>query len=1108
MGDLFDDFMKELERRRAEAEGRTPPQDPKADDGGAEAPDGDAEPATRDRDTRAPGDDEPSGTGPRDADADAPDREPTPIHRRSSARHKTGSGSGSGTPPRRPANAPPVGGADGGAGPPSIGMIFRRVGLGAVIVVIALVIFLAGTGIDLWTDAIWYRSIGFDSVFWTRLTAQLGLFAVGLVIALVVLLFNLWLAGRLAPPPDPEKPGRMRQMADEAQRRAERAARMAAGGPGVRGVGGAQFGRGEATVGGFDMDDIPNLGPVATWVIAAVAIMVALGIAGSVSGAWETLALWLNRVPFSPAGVVADPIFGRDISFFMFDLPLFRTAQSLLNGLLLASLAVVGARYLVQATQGGEVFITRVRVHVAVIAGLYLLSVAFGYQLDKYELVYSTSGAAVGVGYTDAGARFMAYDVLTFLSGLAGALLVAGAFTRWMWPLGAIVIIWFSASLVLGRLYPEAIQRLTVDPNEFAQEQQYIANNIKMTQIAFGLDKWEPRTYAGTAPLTQAALEAESDTFTNARLWDYRPLQATLDQLQTVRQYYDFVDVDTDRYTIDGDLRQVMLSGRELAIERNPQAASWVNQRIIYTHGIGLAMVPVNEVTQEGQPQLWVRDLPPASSSGAPAITQPRLYFGEADNHYVVTGARQPEFDIPGDGTGADLTYAWTGTTGIKLDSVLSKLLFSLRFRDFDLLISDQITANSQLLFHRTINDRLPRIAPFLRFDKDPYLVVDDSGHLVYIQDAYTTSDAFPHSTWFDPSELDPKSGLAGEAINYIRNSVKITMDAYDGTMTFYVADDADPLIRAWQGVFPQLFHPLSELKGDLRDNLRVPEELFNVQTRMYGQYHVTQPLTWFNNTDRWTVPAPQTNEQSLPPEAYYVVMRMPGEPKAEFLLLQPMIAQNRPNMIAWVAARNDPGNYGQVRAYRFPSDTTIFGPAQIESRIDQDPIISSQVTLWDQAGSDVIRGNLIVVPVGESLLYLQPVYLQSTSAAFPEFQKIIVASPTTIVWGDSLREALNALLEKQGALTPTPTPTPTPGPSATPGPSVTPGASATPGTGGELPGDVDGLVDYANTHFELAQAALRNGDFATYGDEMDKVEVALARLGELTGTPAPSVVP
>jgi uncharacterized membrane protein (UPF0182 family) len=1109
MGDLFDEFMRELERRRAEAEGRTPPNDPKADDGDAadaDTPDeGDAvgdehgghEPEPHDE---APGEpDRPRG--------DAPDgeREPTPIRRRRPTRTP---GGGRGTPPRGPA-APrrPAGGPDDGASGIGIGGFLRRVGIGAIFVIIALVVFLAGVGVDLWTDAIWYTSVGYDAVFWTRIGAQVGLFVAALVVALVVLGLNLFIAGRLAPPADPERPGRIRQVADrlgEAQRQAERAARM--GTSGGRGTGpfpGRTRGDDGATTLAFDVDDLPDLVPIARWVIAGIAIIIAIGIAGSVSGAWTTLALWLNRVPFDPAGTVTDPVFGRDISFYLFELPFFRFAQSLFNGLLLASLLVAGARYLAQATEGGEVFITRVRVHLAVLAGLYLLSVAFGYQLDKFELAYSTSGAAVGVGYTDFNARFMAYDVLTFLSGIAGALLVAGAFTRWMWPLGAIVIIWLSASLVLGRLYPEAIQRLTVDPNEYAQEQTYIGNNIAMTRLAFGLDEWLPRTYAGTAPLTRAAVESEADTFTNARLWDYRPLGTTLDQLQTVRQYYDFYDVDTDRYIVDGELRQVMLSGRELAIEKNPQAASWVNQRIIYTHGIGVAMVPVNEVTPEGQPRLWVKDLPPLSSEGAPDIVQPRIYFGETDTHYVVTGARQPEFDIPGDGTGADLTYTWTGKTGIQLDSTLARLLFSLRFRDFDLLISDQVTSGSQLLFHRTIADRLPRIAPFLRYDKDPYLVVDGSGGLVYVQDAYTTSDAFPHASWFDTGELVDRSGFAGETFNYVRNSVKVTMDAYDGTMTFYVADDADPLIRAWQGVFPDLFRPLSELPPDLRDNLRVPEELFNVQSRVYGRYHVADSLTFFNNTDRWTVPEPQSNEQSLPPEAYYVVMRMPGEPAAEFLLLQPMIAQNRPNMIAWVAARNDPDNYGEVRAFRFPSETTIFGPAQIESRIDADPIISSQVTLWDQAGSDVIRGNLIVVPVGESLLYLQPVYLQSSNAAFPEFQKIIVASPTTIVWGDTLAEALNALLERQGQ-----GPAPTPGPSATPAPTATPGPSGTPGPGDELPTDVEGLIAYANTHFELAQAALRDGDFATYGDEIDKVEAALARLAQLTGSAAPSVNP
>jgi uncharacterized protein len=1104
MSDLFDEFMRELERRRAEAEGRTPRPDPDADT--PEAGEDEGEPASADADADEPSPDaaEAPADGVRDdSDGDQGAPEPIPLRRR---RRRAG------PPPRSPKSPRPVGGPDDGARPPSIGGILRRAGVAIVIFAILFVVVLAGTVVDIWTDATWYASVGFDSVFWTRLGAQVGLFAAGLLVALAVLLGNLLLAGRLAPPVDPTKPGRLRAIADrlgEAQRQAERSARLGGqlrgpfGGP-LGGSGGAG-GRDETTF-VFEPEDLPDIIPIARWVIAGFAILLALGVAGSVSGAWDTLLLWVNRVPFSPTGTVTDPVFGKDISFFLFELPFFRLAQTVFNGLLLASLAVAGARYLVAASRGGEVFITRVRVHLAVLAGLYLLSIAFGYQLDKYELVYSGSGVSIGVSFTDANARFMAYDVLTFLSGLAGALLIAGAFTRWLWPLGLIVIVWFSASIILGRLYPEAIQRFSVDPNTYAQEEPYIANNIAMTRLAFGIDKWDSKPYSGDQPLTQAAIDSEAGTFTNARLWDYRPLQTTLDQLQTVRQYYDFVDVDTDRYMIDGTLRQVMLSARELAIQKNPAATSWVNERIIYTHGVGLAMVPVNEVTPEGQPRLWIRDLPPVSSSGAPTVTQPRIYFGEGDDHYVVVGARQAEFDYPRDTSAgsSDEKTTWTGTTGIKLDSTLTRLLYALRFRDLDLLISDQIQADSQLLFHRTLSDRLGLIAPFLRYDKDPYLVVDDAGRLVYVQDAYTVSDRFPHATSFNPGDLGT-TGLGGGVFNYIRNSVKITMDAYDGTMHLYVSDPTDPLIRAWQGIFPSLFTSMDQVPSGINAHLRVPEELFNVQTRMFGRYHVTQPLVFFSNNDRWTVPDAQTNEQSLATEAYYVVMRMPGESAAEFLLLQPMIAANRPNMIAWVAARNDAPNYGTVRVFQFPADTTIFGPAQIEARIDQDPTISAQITLWNQSGSRVIRGNLIVVPVGDSLVYLQPVYLQSTSAAFPEFQKIVVGSPTTIVWGDTLGGALEQLLAAQGG-SPTPTPTPTPGPSATPGPTRTPGPTLPPDAG--LPSTVDGLVAYANQHFELAQAALRAGDFATYGAEIAKVQAALQRLGELTASPGASQLP
>jgi uncharacterized membrane protein (UPF0182 family) len=1086
MGDLFDEFKRELERRRAEAEGRNA-----GDDGG-----------------HTDADDDGRGTAGHDGDHDVDDdararqgeegRDPRfeePIRIR---RHA--SGGGRGNRPRRP-----VGGPDDGAQPPSVRQLLRRAGLIVVIVVILAFLFLFGAFVNLWTDVAWYSSVGFDSVFWTRLGAQVSLFVLGLVLTLLILLINLWLAGRLAPPFDPARPGRLKAAMDrwtDQQRQAEHNARLRGESPFGPGN---PFGPGIRMGGGFD-GEVPDMTPLAKWVIAGIAVLVALGVAGALAGSWDTVQLWIHRVPYSPTSTVTDPIFGKDISFFLFELPFWRLLQTVLNGVLLSALLVAGARYLVAALRGGEVFVTRVRVHLAVIGGLYLLSIAFGYQLDKYELVYSQAGVATGVAFTDAHARFLAYDVLTFLSGIAGALLVAGAFTRWMWPLGLVVGVWFAASIVLGSVYPEVIQRFTVDPNQYAQEQPYIANNIAMTRLAFGLDQWQTQPYDGAGQLSASDITSEADTFANARLWDYRPLQTTLDQLQTVRQYYTFEDVDTDRYLVNGSLRQVMLSGRELASSQI--ATGWVNQRIVYTHGVGVAMVPVNKVTPEGQPELWIKNLPPVSSNGAPAITQPRIYFGETDNHYVVVGARQDEFDIPASSGASDLTTRWTGTTGVPLDNVFSRLMFAARFKDLDLLISDQITSSSQLLFHRTLSDRIGLIAPFLQLDKDPYLVIQN-GRLMYVQDAYTISDRFPHASAFNGSDLADGSQLGGDTFNYIRNSVKITMDAYDGTLHFYVADPNDPLIRAWEGVFPSLFEPLSSMPEGLQAHLRTPEQQFDVQTRMFGQYHVTNTLTFFNNTDRWTVPTGQTSNQSLPSEAYYVIMRMPGEPKAEFLLLQPMIAASRPNMIAWVAARNDQTDRGTVRVYQFPSDTTIFGPAQIEARIDQDPTISAQITLWNQSGSSVVRGNLIVVPVGNSLLYLQPVYLQSTSSKFPEFQRIVVASPTTVVWSNTLGDALNQLLAAQGGGGGGNGASPSPGPGSTPAPgaSATPTPTASPGGG--LPSDVTGLVAYANEHFALAQQALRGGDFATYGAEMNKVETALKRLGELTGgsLPSPSAV-
>ncbi len=1091
---MFDEFLDELRRRQAEAASGQPrrpvpdPQDDSVADDDSETPDDDEEAATLD----------PEST----VDEDESDSEPEPITIGRGGRG--GQGAGRGGPPRDPRPGRPVGGPNDGGG---LGLR-RQISLAIAVVVGLFIFIMAVVGLELWTDAIWYASVGYDAVFWTRLGAQVGLFVAGLVLALVVLLGNLWLAGRLAPPAEGSGAGgtvrgwldRLNEAVLESEQRSGRARESLGRRP--------DGARGPVNVTPYEL---PNATPIGRVVIAIVAVFVALTVAGALASNWATVLLWINRVPFDPAGagIVTDPVFGRDISFFMFDLGFLRFVQVTVIGLLIASLIVAGARYLVAALDGSAIFSTPVRVHLGVLAGLFLMAIAVGYQLDKFELVYSSRmpGTAIGVSYTDENAQFLAYDVLTGLSAIAAAFLVGGAFSRVLWPLGLTVAVWFIASIGIGRIYPEVVQRVTVIPNARVLESPNISNNIAMTRLAFDLGGWELRNYRGEAPLSEAAISEHQATFLNARLWDYRPLGDTLDQLQTVRQYYDFTDVDTDRYKLGEDTRQVMLSVRELDLSKNPLATGWVNQRVTFTHGIGVAMVPVNEVATQGQPRLVIRDLPPVSSQGAPVITEPRVYFGELESSYVVVGAQQDEFDYPvGD---SDQTTRWTGTTGIRLDTTLSRLLYALRFRDFDLLISPQITNNSQLLFHRSLADRLPRIAPFLLYDKDPYVVIRDDGRLVYVQDAYTATNRFPHGQGFNPGELNTPgvapTGLGERSFNYLRNSVKIVVDAYDGTMTFYANDPDDALIRAWQGVFPTLFQPMSDFPTDLRPHLRVPEELFNVQTRVFGRYHVQNADTFYDQADLWTVPLGQTTESSLPSEAYYVIMSLPEEVDPEFLLLQPMIPRDRPNMIAWVAARNDGENYGQTLVYRFPTETSVFGPAQIEASIDADPEISAQFTLWSQAGSNVIRGNLIVVPVGESLIYLQPVYLQATSSRFPAFQKIIVASPTTVVWGDTLRQALDQLLRDQGG-GPGPTPTPPP-----PGPTPTPGPTQTPGPGASPPsGDVAALVEYANLHFELAQQALRDGDFARYGEEIELVQEALAQLEGLVGgsSPGPSAAP
>ena len=954
-------------------------------------------------------------------------RRPTPTSRLRRARAPAGP-----APRRARAVAVRAAGAAGGSADPDDGAPRTRDrlrGIGIALVILAVVAFflLAGFVLDLITDAIWFRSVGFDAVFFTRLGTQAGLFIGVLVAVLLFLGLNIWLAGRLAPPPDPERVGQMGELASrlgealgvEDQRRA------GAGRGGRASFAGAGFGPGAGRAIAFEADELPDLVPVARWGLIGIAVIIALATAASAASHWETFLLWRNQVPFAPSGSpVVDPIFGRDVSYYLFELPFLRAVQAAINGLLIAALVLSLGRYLLAGVRGGLVFTTQMRVHLAVLGGLYLLSVAIGYQLDKLELVYSTQGItltapvhAVGVSFTDQNARFLAYDVLTVISAFAAAFLVIGAFTRAMWPLAAVIIVWLSASIVLGSIYPGLVQRFSVEPDQLNRETPYIANNINMTRLAFNLDDWESRNYSGEAPLTQAAVEAETATFQNARLWDYRPLKDTLDQLQTVRQYYDFTDVDTDRYDLDGTTRQVMLSARELAPENNPQGGTWVNQRITFTHGIGVAMVPVNAATAAGQPQLIIRDLPPVSIGRSPGDHPAADLLRRAPERLDHHRGPPERVRLPG------RHHEHGRRERIRPDHPLDRQLGHPARHDLVPAAVRAPVPRSQPADQRPGHGRQPAPVPSIDLRAaaaDRAVPALRQGPVPgrHRRRAPRLHPGRLHDLRPVPERPVVRPGLPAEHRPRRRRLQLHPEQRQDRDGRLHRADDV------LRGRRQRSDHP--DLRADLPDAVHQARSPCrpssgptcasprSCSTSRRGRSPATtsqDPAAFYNNEDLWTVPANPGGSQSLPNEAYYVEMRMPGEADPEFLLLQPMVPSTRPNMIAWVAARMDDPNYGKVRVYRFPQNTSVLGPIQIEAKIDADPVISAQTTLWNQSGSKVIRGNLIVMPIQDSLIYLQPVYLQSANSAFPEFQRIVVATSQRIVWGPTLKEALTLLL-------------------------------------------------------------------------------------------------
>ncbi len=854
----------------------------------------------------------------------------------------------------------------------------------------------AGRILGLYIDWLWFREVQFTSVFLTVLRMQVVLGAVTAAAFFLILYVNVLLAWRLAPREAPVVP-------DDAL--------------------------------GLPSPEIlePYIRRLAVPVSVALAFIV--GWVGT--SRWELVLQALNPTPFG----IRDPLFDRDAAFYVFQLPLWNSLYGwLMRALVFSGLAVI-AVYLctrgIRVSSGGLAIDRRARGHLLVLAAGLLLLKAAGYRLAMFGLLFSQRGVAFGAGYTDVNAQLPILKALLVLAGVSAALcLVTIRLRSWRPLLGGVAAL-VGLAILGGVVYPGLIQRYQVSPNEIVKEKPYIDFNIRYTRLAYGLDNIEEREFPADQRLTLQDLRKNDTTIKNVRLWDTRPLLATYSQLQEIRTYYKFTDIDIDRYTINGEYRQVTLSARELSSKDLPSRI-WINERLTYTHGYGAVVSPVNRVTREGLPEFWVKDIPPVASSDL-RISRPELYFSELATDYVFAKTRAKEFDYPAGDQNVYTTYEGEG--GIPLGSFWRKALFAAHLGDIKLLLSNDLTPDSRVLIYRNIRERVQRIAPFFRYDDDPYLVISAAGRIVWLLDGYTVSDWFPYSA--------PTRGLG----NYVRNAVKVTVDAYDGTVRFYIADPADPLIRTIARIFPGLLQPLTAMPADLRAHLRYPEGLFRIQAGMYAVYHMRDTQVFYNKEDLWSLPVRPVDGRERAMEPYYLILRLPGEPKEEFVLLIPFTPSKKDNLAAWLAARSDPPNYGKLVVYTFPKQKLIYGPRQMEARIDQDSFISQQLSLWNQRGSQVIRGNLLVIPIERSLVYVEPLYIAAEKGQLPELKRVIVGFGDRIAMEETLEGAMARVFGGQ------------PPPAA---------AEAVPGPPAGAEASVKALLDSAATAYTRASEELR----------------------------------
>ena len=778
---------------------------------------------------------------------------------------------------------------------------------------------------------------------------------------------------------------------------------------------------------------------------------------------WGVLLQFLYQVPYG----ASDPLYDKDIGFYLFSLPAYVVIKNWMLLTLFLSALFAGAIYWVHGDIEYDVqrrsMSPAAIAHGSVLLGLFFAVKAWSYGLDRYLLLYGDNGVVVGASYTDIHVELPVLWLLIALSIVAAFAAWANARVRtYRIPVAAAVLV-FGGSFVLSGVIPVLFKRVFVKPSELQLEKPYIQRNIALTQLAYNLHQITAKPFPAEQDLTFKTLEANKATVDNIRLWDWHPLMDAYVQLQEIRTYYKFHDVDVDRYWLDGAYQSVMLSARELKSSLlPPNAQTWVNRHILFTHGNGVIMSPVTRKTADGLPVFYLRDIPPVSTGG-PEIREPRIYYGEETNSYVIVKGSTPEFDYP---KGKDNIYAaYDGTGGVSIGTFLRKNLFAWHFSDINLLLSSYITGDSRIMIRRNIQERVRTIAPFLRLDRDPYLVVS-SGSLYWMQDAYTTSDFFPYS--------QPAHNLG---LNYIRNSVKVVVDAYNGTVDFYLMDSADPIAATYQRIFPGLFKPFAAMPPDLQTHIRYPEDLFRIQAEIFQVYHMEAADVFYNREDLWQFPREPEGGGTTLMAPYYIIMRLPGETQAEFFLMLPMVPSRRDNMIAWLAARCDPPDYGKLIVYEFPKDKLVYGPFQIEALINQNTEISQQLTLWNQMGSRVIRGNLLVIPIENSILYVSPLYLRAVQGQLPELKRVIAAYGDRVVMKETLPEALAALFEGGAA------------------PAV-PSASA----GTPLAGPAADRAREALDHYNLAIERLKSGDWTGFGTELNMMRGLLEDMNRQSG--------